>query len=75
MERLTVTHEDLILMASPFTFDPSIVHLFLALSTGTEYRVQVLMNSELKSKPTRLAQIVNHQQVTLMHATSPLLLQ
>ena len=72
MERLTVTHEDLILMASPFTFDPSIVHLFLALSTGTDL---LLMNSELKSKPTRLAQIVNHQQVTLMHATSPLLLQ
>ena len=67
-----MTHEDLIFMASPFTFDPSIVDLFLALSTGAGL---LLVNSKLKSIPMRLAQILCHHQVTLMQATPSLFLQ
>lgn len=53
-------------MASPFTFDPSVVDLFLALSTGARL---VQVKPSLKAMPLQLAEIIRDQGVTFIQAT------
>lgn len=67
-----VTPDDTIFMASPFTFDPSIVDLFLAFSSGAKL---VMVEPSLKSRPIQLAQILHQEKVSIMQATPSLFLR
>ncbi|CAH1266967.1 AASDH [Branchiostoma lanceolatum] len=63
------TH-DVIFSASPLTFDPCIVELFLALSSGAAV---LMVPEEVKKAPKFLANIlVRRQQVTVLQATPSL---
>jgi acyl-CoA synthetase len=66
---LSVKSSDVIFLASPFTFDPSIVELFLALSTGA---LLLIVARTLKSSPQLLLKAlfsdIRHG-VTVLEAT------
>lgn len=47
--------EDVVFLASPLTFDPSVVDLFLALSSGAQV---VIIPSVIKKMPGRLARLL-----------------
>ena len=47
--------EDLVFLASPLTFDPSVVEIFLALSSGARL---LIGPSVVKKAPRRLAQLL-----------------
>lgn len=47
--------EDLIFLASPLTFDPSVVEIFLALSSGARL---LIAPSVIKKVPNRLAKLL-----------------
>ena len=59
-------------MSSPFTFDPSVVDLFLALSSGARL---VMVHPSLKLQPLKLARILHKEKVSIVQATPSLLLQ
>ncbi|XP_033107191.1 beta-alanine-activating enzyme-like [Anneissia japonica] len=67
--KLKVTHDDVVFMASPLTFDPCIVEMFLALSTGAAL-FMVPMTTKLM--PQKLAQALQDNNVTILQATSSL---
>ena len=71
-EEFKLTSDDVILMASPFTFDPSIVDLFLGLSTGARL---VMVQPSFKAMPERLARIMRHEKVSFLQATPSLFLR
>lgn len=50
-----MTADDLVFLASPLTFDPSVVDLFLALSSGAQL---LIIPSVIKKMPKRLAQLL-----------------
>lgn len=50
-----MTANDLVFLASPLTFDPSVVDLFLALSSGAQL---LIIPSVIKKMPKRLAQLL-----------------
>ncbi|XP_078602686.1 beta-alanine-activating enzyme-like [Branchiostoma floridae x Branchiostoma japonicum] len=65
-----VTTHDVIFSASPLTFDPCIVELFLALSSGAAL---LMVPEEVKKAPRFLADVlVRRQQVTVLQATPSL---
>ena len=71
-ERLNVQPNDTIFASSPFTFDPSFIDLFLAVSS----RAKLLMvKPALKAAPLRLARILHKKNVSVMQATPSLFLQ
>ena len=47
--------EDLVFLASPLTFDPSVVEMFLALSSGAEL---LIAPSVVNKAPNRLAKLL-----------------
>jgi len=57
---------DVILGLSPFTFDPSIVDLFLALSSRSRL---ILVATAIKQTPLKLAQIILQEGITLLQST------
>ena len=59
-------------MASPFTFDPSLVDLFLAVSTGAR---MILVKPSIKAMPSKLAEIIHNENVTFLQATPSFFLQ
>jgi acyl-CoA synthetase len=63
---------DVIFTASPFTFDPSIVDLFLTFSTGAR---MVLVKPSIKAIPSKLAEIIRKEGVTFLQATPSFFLQ
>lgn len=65
-ENFNIQQNDVIFMASPFTFDPSIVDLFLALSAGAKL---IQVESSIKAMPLRLAEIIRDECVTFIQAT------
>lgn len=50
-----MSEKDVVFLASPLTFDPSVVDMFLALSSGAEL---LIVPSVIKKMPRRLAQLL-----------------
>ncbi|KAK6493094.1 beta-alanine-activating enzyme isoform X1 [Huso huso] len=68
-----ITPEDVLFMASPLTFDPSVVELFVTLSSGASL---LIIPSVVKMMPTKLAAVLfNHHRVSVMQATPTLVRQ
>ncbi|KFV15375.1 Acyl-CoA synthetase family member 4, partial [Tauraco erythrolophus] len=66
-----ITQDDLLFLASPLTFDPSVVELFMALTSGAS--ILVVPNT-IKMMPVELsATLFHHHQVTVLQATPTLL--
>lgn len=59
-----VSADDVVFLASPLTFDPSVVEIFLALSSGAQL---LIIPAVIKKMPNRLAQLLfkNHQTTVL----------
>ncbi|XP_069049592.1 beta-alanine-activating enzyme isoform X3 [Lepisosteus oculatus] len=66
-----MTPKDVVFVASPLTFDPSVVELFLALSTGASL---LIVPSVVKMIPSKLAEILfKRHHVSVMQATPTLI--
>ncbi|NXN78119.1 ACSF4 enzyme, partial [Bombycilla garrulus] len=66
-----ITQEDVLFLASPLTFDPSVVELFMALTSGAS--ILVVPNT-VKMMPVELsAALFHHHHVTVLQATPTLL--
>jgi len=58
-----ITEVDVVFLSSPLTFDPSIVDLFVTLSSGA----CLLMTSDvIKTIPQKLLKILTHYDVTVL---------
>lgn len=56
-----MTAEDVVFLSSPLTFDPSVVEMFLALSTGA---CLLIVPSAVKKMPRRLAHVLFKRNTT-----------
>ncbi|NXS29159.1 ACSF4 enzyme, partial [Pomatostomus ruficeps] len=66
-----ITQDDVLFLASPLTFDPSVVELFMALTSGAS--ILVVPNA-VKMMPLELsAALFHHHHVTVLQATPTLL--
>ncbi|NWI93187.1 ACSF4 enzyme, partial [Pitta sordida] len=66
-----ITQEDVLFLASPLTFDPSVVELFVALTSGASI---VVVPNTIKMRPVELsAALFHHHHVTVLQATPTLL--
>ncbi|NXX42877.1 ACSF4 enzyme, partial [Tricholaema leucomelas] len=66
-----VTPEDVLFLASPLTFDPSVVELFIALTSGASI---LIVPNTIKMMPVKLsAALFHHHRVTVLQATPTLL--
>ncbi|KAM6261663.1 beta-alanine-activating enzyme isoform 2-T2 [Porphyrio hochstetteri] len=65
-----ITQDDMLFLASPLTFDPSVVELFIALTSGAS--ILVVPNT-IKMMPVELsAALFHHHNVTVLQATPTL---
>ncbi|KFQ28346.1 Acyl-CoA synthetase family member 4, partial [Mesitornis unicolor] len=65
-----ITQDDMLFLASPLTFDPSVVELFIALTSGAS--ILVVPNT-VKMMPVELsAALFHHHHVTVLQATPTL---
>ncbi|KAM6921923.1 beta-alanine-activating enzyme [Xenentodon cancila] len=65
--------DDVVFLASPLTFDPSVVDIFLALSSGARLLIVPFV---IKKMPSRLAQLLfKDHQITVLQATPSLLVR
>ncbi|KAG7228753.1 hypothetical protein INR49_008531 [Caranx melampygus] len=62
---------DVVFLASPLTFDPSVVDMFLALSSGAQL---LMIPSTIKKMPGRLAQLLFKDHKTTVLQVTPTLL-
>ncbi|KAB1282527.1 Beta-alanine-activating enzyme [Camelus dromedarius] len=61
-----ITHEDDLFLASPLTFDPSVVEIFVALSSGASL---LIVPTSVKVLPSKLAAVLfSHHRVTILQA-------
>lgn len=59
-----ITQEDVLFLASPLTFDPSVVEIFLALSSGASL---LIVPTSIKLLPSKLASVLfSHHRVTVL---------
>nr|XP_044986196.1 beta-alanine-activating enzyme [Jaculus jaculus] len=66
-----ITQEDVLFLASPLTFDPSVVEIFVALSSGA---CLLIVPTSVKVLPSKLAAVLfSHHKVTVLQATPTLL--
>ncbi|XP_048392515.2 beta-alanine-activating enzyme isoform X1 [Stegostoma tigrinum] len=66
-----VSSDDVIFMASPLTFDPSVVEMFVALCSGATL---LIIPPVIKMMPKRLANVLfNQHKVSIMQATPTLI--
>ncbi|XP_040274754.1 beta-alanine-activating enzyme isoform X1 [Bufo bufo] len=62
-----VSPNDVVLLSSPLTFDPSVIEIFMALSTGA---CLLVLPDPLKMMPPRLCDLLFHQhKVTVLQVT------
>uniref|UniRef100_A0A3B4X5G9 Aminoadipate-semialdehyde dehydrogenase n=1 Tax=Seriola lalandi dorsalis TaxID=1841481 RepID=A0A3B4X5G9_SERLL len=66
-----VSARDVVFLASPLTFDPSVVDIFLALSSGAQL---LMVPSMIKKTPSRLAQLLFRDHETTVLQVTPTLL-
>ncbi|XP_072246044.1 beta-alanine-activating enzyme [Leuresthes tenuis] len=65
--------DDVVFLASPLTFDPSVVDIFLALSSGAQL---LIVPTVIKKIPSRLAQLLfEDHKTTVLQVTPSLLLR
>ncbi|MED6280966.1 hypothetical protein CHARACLAT_016496 [Characodon lateralis] len=65
--------EDVVFLASPLTFDPSVVDIFLALSSGA---LLLIVPAVIKKMPSRLAQLLfKGHRTTVLQVTPTLLMR
>ncbi|XP_044274089.1 beta-alanine-activating enzyme isoform X1 [Varanus komodoensis] len=70
-EIFKITPDDTVFMASPLTFDPSVVELFIALATGASLLIVPKM---IKMMPQELSKVLfQHHRVSVLQATPTLL--
>ncbi|XP_074492187.1 LOW QUALITY PROTEIN: beta-alanine-activating enzyme [Sebastes fasciatus] len=63
--------DDVVFLASPLTFDPSVVDIFLALSSGAQL---LIVPTVIKKMPSRLARLLfNDHKTTVLQVTPTLL--
>uniref|UniRef100_A0A8C4R1N8 Carrier domain-containing protein n=2 Tax=Eptatretus burgeri TaxID=7764 RepID=A0A8C4R1N8_EPTBU len=68
-----VSSQDVVFMAAPLTFDPSIVEMFVALSSGASL---IAVHPQVKMNPQRLADVMfKENKVTVLQATPTLMQQ
>ncbi|XP_017679626.1 PREDICTED: acyl-CoA synthetase family member 4 isoform X1 [Lepidothrix coronata] len=66
-----ITQEDVLFLASPLTFDPSVVELFVTLTSGASI---LIVPNTIKMMPVELsAALFHHHRVTVLQATPTLL--
>lgn len=66
-----ITQEDVLFLASPLTFDPSVVEIFVALSSGASL---LIVPTSVKVLPSKLAVVLfSRHRVTILQATPTLL--
>ncbi|XP_036057436.1 beta-alanine-activating enzyme isoform X2 [Onychomys torridus] len=66
-----ITHEDVLFLASPLTFDPSVVEIFVSLFSGA---CLLIVPTSVKVLPSKLADVLfSHHRVTVLQATPTLL--
>ncbi|XP_030169690.1 beta-alanine-activating enzyme isoform X2 [Lynx canadensis] len=66
-----ITQEDVLFLASPLTFDPSVVEIFVALSSGA---CLLIVPASVKVLPSKLAAVLfSHHRITILQATPTLL--
>ena len=66
-----MTPDDVVFLASPYTFDPFIVQMFLAFSTGTRL---VIVPDIVKMMPSKLVHILfDEERVTILQVSVPLI--
>ncbi|ELK34719.1 Acyl-CoA synthetase family member 4 [Myotis davidii] len=66
-----ITQEDVLFLASPLTFDPSVVEIFVALSSGASL---LIVPTSVKVLPSKLSAVLfSHHRVTILQATPTLL--
>ncbi|XP_046905585.1 beta-alanine-activating enzyme isoform X3 [Hypomesus transpacificus] len=66
-----MTADDVVFLASPLTFDPSVVEMFLALSSGARL---LMVPTVMKKKPNRLAcALFKNHRTTFLQVTPTLL--
>ncbi|XP_038563233.1 beta-alanine-activating enzyme [Micropterus salmoides] len=63
--------DDVVFLASPLTFDPSVVDIFLALSSGAQL---LIIPSVIKKMPSRLARLLFKDHKTTVLQVTPTLL-
>uniref|UniRef100_A0A7N8Y5N9 Aminoadipate-semialdehyde dehydrogenase n=1 Tax=Mastacembelus armatus TaxID=205130 RepID=A0A7N8Y5N9_9TELE len=63
--------DDVVFLASPLTFDPSVVDIFLALSSGAQL---LIVPAVIKKMPSRLAQMLFKDHKTTVLQVTPTLL-
>nr|XP_054755985.1 beta-alanine-activating enzyme-like isoform X2 [Lytechinus pictus] len=59
----TITEDDVVFMASPLTFDPSVVEMFMTWSKGATL---LIVPTELKMAPSSLARVLRRNHVTVL---------
>ncbi|NXP45361.1 ACSF4 enzyme, partial [Heliornis fulica] len=65
-----ITQDDKLFLASPLTFDPSVVELFIALTSGASI---LIVPNTIKMMPVELsAALFHHHRVTVLQATPTL---
>ncbi|MCJ8743563.1 hypothetical protein PDJAM_G00095550 [Pangasius djambal] len=67
-----ITPEDVVFLASPLTFDPSVVEMFLALSSGA---CLLMVPSAVRRMPGRLANVLFRRNTTTILQATPTLLR
>ncbi|XP_037393422.1 beta-alanine-activating enzyme isoform X2 [Pygocentrus nattereri] len=67
-----MTTEDVVFLASPLTFDPSVVEMFLALTSGA---CLLMVPSAVKRMPGRLARVLFKQNSTTVLQATPTLMR
>ncbi|XP_067272957.1 beta-alanine-activating enzyme [Pseudorasbora parva] len=67
-----MTAEDVVFLSSPLTFDPSVVELFLALSSGA---CLLIVPSAVKKMPRRLAHVLFKRNATTVLQATPTLVR
>lgn len=63
---------DVVLMTSPLAFDPSVIDIFVALSSGS---CLVLIPPRTRSSPTLLYRVINEHRVSVMQCTPSLFMR
>ncbi|PSN35737.1 Acyl-CoA synthetase family member 4 [Blattella germanica] len=63
---LSIAADDVIFLAAPLTFDPSIIEIFLALSSGA---ILLIVPRHVKHSPSILLKVLDNEGVTILEAT------
>ena len=66
-EIFQLVSDDVVYLASPYTFDPSIVQMFMAFAAGARL---VLVPERVKMAPSKLCEILfDEERVTILQVT------